>query len=39
MENFTQQEKIEAREYFENQLRFAFVKYEVDEDEESTEVK
>lgn len=32
-------EKAEAREHFENQLRFAFVKYDhLDDDEEHSEV-
>lgn len=40
MENLTTQEKADAREQFENQLRCAFVKYDnLDEEEDSSEVK
>lgn len=39
MENLSDKEKAEAREQFENQLRFAFVKYEnFEEEEDSNEV-
>lgn len=40
MENLSAQEKAEARENFENQLRCAFVKYDnnTEDDEENSEV-
>lgn len=41
MKKVSDKEKAEAREHFENQLRFAFARYEhhPDDDEESSEVK
>lgn len=40
MDNLSDRERSEAREQFENQLRFAFVKYEgVEEDDEVVEVR
>lgn len=38
--NLREVEKAEAREYFENQLKYAFIKYDnPDDDDEDTEVK
>lgn len=39
MDKLSDKEKVEAREQFENQLRFAFVKYDCEEDEEVVEVR
>ncbi|CAG4942949.1 unnamed protein product [Colias eurytheme] len=38
MEKLSKQEKAEARQQFENQLRYAFIKYDyVDDEEDNTE--